>query len=983
MAESKKTELEIHREMMTLLSHLREKKTRVRKKVPMAQTSKQEIKADVRKILEQFLKKQQLNDDEEEGAIPTGFQREDVENVTETYRSGSTNTSWEEYECLRCEAGCRSKVIKSIPTCSNRSPTDDTTNFTFIDEYEHDVERSDKDHSERSNSPPFSDKIPVYGAGPPQRLQSGTESETDNTDYDEVISPNEDAEKIAEGRARPATGLQGIRVCEAGAPERLQSGTESETAEGSRSRARPAMGLQEIPVYGAGRPQRLQSGTESETDDTDYDEVISPNEDAKIKTEGTTRPAMWPQGILVCEAGAPERLQYGTESETDDTDFNEVISSNEDAEKIAEGRARPAMGLQEIPVYGAGPPQRLQSGTESETDDTDYDEVISPNEDAEKIAEGRARPAMWLQGIRVCEAGAPERLQSGTESETAEGSRSRARPAMGLQEIPVYGAGRPQRLQSGTESETAEGSRSRARPAMGLQEIPVYGAGRPQRLQSGTESETDDTDYDEVISPNEDAKIKTEGTTRPAMWPQGILVCEAGAPERLQSGTESETDDTDFNEVISSNEDAEKIAEGRARPAMGLQEIPVYGAGPPQRLQSGTESETDDTDYNEVISPNEDAEKIAEGRARPAIGRQRLVSRTESDTDDTDFGKEFISLKEDIEWIRVGTARGLQRLMSETEPKTDDTDYEEEVISRKKDIERREVGAAKPAIGRQRLMSGTESDTDDNDYRSVIIKRWKSRKKKDIDSSVNKRGDVVQNVHTHKISHVEQHNYTNGNKSGMLMESEVWECKDLAGKSEHKHGERHSNIRETMRPRHATSGRTSSEKDRLYTAVAEKLAHIGDHYKATSPLSDSTRSSVDNTATRRASARTPNLPGVDERGSDGLTALERQLIDTLREVGDSFQLKLSPNAVKEIVKQAMYQRFQEVVDKKTGPGNSWDHIAAVFYLTKKVVTMAGVGRAVALQVKDLAAEYVADKFATWIVDQGGWDTFLDSDSDLD
>nr|XP_034332471.1 uncharacterized protein LOC105336916 isoform X4 [Crassostrea gigas] len=932
MAESKKTELEIHREMMTLLSHLREKKTRVRKKVPMAQTSKQEIKADVRKILEQFLKKQQLNDDEEEGAIPTGFQREDVENVTETYRSGSTNTSWEEYECLRCEAGCRSKVIKSIPTCSNRSPTDDTTNFTFIDEYEHDVERSDKDHSERSNSPPFSDKIPVYGAGPPQRLQSGTESETDNTDYDEVISPNEDAEKIAEGRARPATGLQGIRVCEAGAPERLQSGTESETddtdydevispnedaekiaegrarpamwlqgiqvceagaperlhsgtesetAEGSRSRARPAMGLQEIPVYGAGRPQRLQSGTESETDDTDYDEVISPNEDAKIKTEGTTRPAMWPQGILVCEAGAPERLQYGTESETDDTDFNEVISSNEDAEKIAEGRARPAMGLQEIPVYGAGPPQRLQSGTESETDDTDYDEVISPNEDAEKIAEGRARPAMWLQGIRVCEAGAPERLQSGTESETAEGSRSRARPAMGLQEIPVYGAGRPQRLQSGTESETAEGSRS------------------------------------------------------------------------------------------------------RARPAMGLQEIPVYGAGPPQRLQSGTESETDDTDYNEVISPNEDAEKIAEGRARPAIGRQRLVSRTESDTDDTDFGKEFISLKEDIEWIRVGTARGLQRLMSETEPKTDDTDYEEEVISRKKDIERREVGAAKPAIGRQRLMSGTESDTDDNDYRSVIIKRWKSRKKKDIDSSVNKRGDVVQNVHTHKISHVEQHNYTNGNKSGMLMESEVWECKDLAGKSEHKHGERHSNIRETMRPRHATSGRTSSEKDRLYTAVAEKLAHIGDHYKATSPLSDSTRSSVDNTATRRASARTPNLPGVDERGSDGLTALERQLIDTLREVGDSFQLKLSPNAVKEIVKQAMYQRFQEVVDKKTGPGNSWDHIAAVFYLTKKVVTMAGVGRAVALQVKDLAAEYVADKFATWIVDQGGWDTFLDSDSDLD
>lgn len=74
----------------------------------------------------------------------------------------------------------------------------------------------------------------------------------------------------------------------------------------------------------------------------------------------------------------------------------------------------------------------------------------------------------------------------------------------------------------------------------------------------------------------------------------------------------------------------------------------------------------------------------------------------------------------------------------------------------------------------------------------------------------------------------------------------------------------------------------------------------------------------------------------------------------------------------EIAKQATYQKFQEVVDNKIGPGNSWDQIAAVFYLTKKAVTLAGVGGAVALQVKDLAVEYVADKFASWIVDQGGW-----------
>lgn len=71
-----------------------------------------------------------------------------------------------------------------------------------------------------------------------------------------------------------------------------------------------------------------------------------------------------------------------------------------------------------------------------------------------------------------------------------------------------------------------------------------------------------------------------------------------------------------------------------------------------------------------------------------------------------------------------------------------------------------------------------------------------------------------------------------------------------------------------MCPRHSASGQPNPDKDRLYTAVAEKLAHIGDHYMATSPLSDSTSSSVDHTATRRVSARTPNLPGVDERDSE-------------------------------------------------------------------------------------------------------------------
>lgn len=521
-------------------------------------------------------------------------------------------------------------------------------------------------------------------------------------------------------------------------------------------------------------------------------------------------------------------------------------------------------------------------------------------------------------------------------------------------------------------------------------------------------------------------------------------------------------------------------------------------------------------------------------------------------------GDDFLltgSGKKDIE--EIGIARGRQRLKSGTESGTDDSDYEEEVISpnrKKKSIFTRLKERMNRSLSRGRIKENEENKrTRSRSEGSVIIKRRKPRKKKDIGSSVDKRNDVVQNVHTHKHGHVEQHHYTNGNKSGMLMESEVWESTDVTGESEHKHEERHSNIRESkeqpsdtengfmrrlkkmtsfkkskkdkyaspsskasktdeidfdhkrpkspktdynrsmssgqgyqervhqngdhsrqtttttiitgaqiqgctdetlpegpikgevmdlarknksfvldfetcerqqrrllpdgsldttvqqhvkvkhfdeghdievdgtedqaMCPRHAASGQPNPEKDRLYTAVAEKLAYIGDHYMATSPLSESTSSSVDHTGTRRVSARTPSLPRVDERDSEGLTELERQLRDTFRDVGDKFSLDISPDTVKdaamEIAKQATYQTFQEVVDNKIGPGNSWDQIAAVFYLTKKAITLAGVGGAVAMQVKDLAAEYVADKFASWIVDQGGWDTCLDSDTDLD
>ena len=77
-----------------------------------------------------------------------------------------------------------------------------------------------------------------------------------------------------------------------------------------------------------------------------------------------------------------------------------------------------------------------------------------------------------------------------------------------------------------------------------------------------------------------------------------------------------------------------------------------------------------------------------------------------------------------------------------------------------------------------------------------VLKRRKPRKKKEEGSSVDKMGQVVQHVHTHKHGHIQQHHYTNGNKSGVLLEKEVWESTDVTG-NEIKHEDRHSNIKES------------------------------------------------------------------------------------------------------------------------------------------------------------------------------------------
>lgn len=259
MAESKKPVLETHREASNVLSsHLRETKARLRKKSPLPPPSEQEIKAEVRKILEQFLKKQLLNNNEEESAIPTGFQRVAVEDVIETDGPGSTSTSLEgsRYSSKTSCARCRSEASQSIPTSSIRSLTDNTIDFPFIDEDENDIEHSDKEHSERSKSLPSN----ILSSVKIQDKNSLALSKSlSPTKLREVIDNSLPLNKVSEKEDRKLSPYS--------SEDFLQIGS----------------GLKDIEEIGIARGrQRLKSGTESGTDDTDYEEeVISPNRKKK------------------------------------------------------------------------------------------------------------------------------------------------------------------------------------------------------------------------------------------------------------------------------------------------------------------------------------------------------------------------------------------------------------------------------------------------------------------------------------------------------------------------------------------------------------------------------------------------------------------------------------------------------------------------------------------------------------------------------
>lgn len=67
-----------------------------------------------------------------------------------------------------------------------------------------------------------------------------------------------------------------------------------------------------------------------------------------------------------------------------------------------------------------------------------------------------------------------------------------------------------------------------------------------------------------------------------------------------------------------------------------------------------------------------------------------------------------------------------------------------------------------------------------------------------------------------------------------------------------------------------------------------------------------------------------------------------------------------------------YNRFKDVVQESVGNEVGWNQVAAVFQLTKRAIKAAGEGGALALHIKEMSLKYIEDRFAHWIVGQGGW-----------
>ncbi|KAL3883113.1 hypothetical protein ACJMK2_029406 [Sinanodonta woodiana] len=184
------------------------------------------------------------------------------------------------------------------------------------------------------------------------------------------------------------------------------------------------------------------------------------------------------------------------------------------------------------------------------------------------------------------------------------------------------------------------------------------------------------------------------------------------------------------------------------------------------------------------------------------------------------------------------------------------------------------------------------------------------------------------------------------------------------------------------------------EKEAIYQKIAERLVVIGDNFIADSQSGHShakrsqgvSSASSPNSKSEVQSSSGESNPDVIKKTE--LSSLERELTDCFKQKANQIDERLESEArtaVLRIVRQGVtYSNFQREVTRAIGHEVGWNQLSALFHITKRAVSIAEAGGAVAVQFKEWSLQYFADKYASWIVGQGGWDSMLsDEDTDVD
>ncbi|KAL4233091.1 hypothetical protein ACF0H5_007776 [Mactra antiquata] len=233
----------------------------------------------------------------------------------------------------------------------------------------------------------------------------------------------------------------------------------------------------------------------------------------------------------------------------------------------------------------------------------------------------------------------------------------------------------------------------------------------------------------------------------------------------------------------------------------------------------------------------------------------------------------------------------------------------------------------------------------------------------------NKSFDYDQEVCVHE-THVDDHG-----KVTVVRDVEHWENMEIDGDGDSREFEDSKDL----------SSMTEVEKEEVYGKIANRLAFIGDNFMSEKEV-DKSRS------VSPKSKLSDDQKGVEEEiEKTELTPLEQEIRDELRKFADEMDDKLAANArtaALRISGLVTYNHFKDAVHDSVGAGDGWAQVAAVFHITKRAIQVAGAGGALAVQIKEMSLKYIEDRFAGWIIGQGGWDSMLsedesETDSELD